>query len=308
MACAGTASIEAKDLINLALKTVSRLAQEFQAADLSTYFSCHPLAQHLLTICVFWLSSSAGGGIICYCVQFACLLWYVDRWVWSRVVAAYEDTAVIALGGEAVIAKDRAQLLFMALARLVAGMGCVMAPAIVAAAVGVLTVVSAGTDPLPQASNKAPGFGFILCFYAVLGGTINAVRLALFDANSMLEKTSTSSRMRGAHRMRMYQRAPYLSTIPATLKVEPKKFVKKRASTLRSRIKRTLNAILRFCFHHDISALLFHVKVRIKLPVKYLVVKLVRHVVVPIVIRSTAENTALVPQTNKKALTTFLRD
>jgi hypothetical protein len=300
MTYAGTTPIETKDLIILALKTISMLVQEFQAADLGVYFSFHPLAQHLLVLCVLWLASSAGGGTIRCSLQFACLLWYVDRWVWSHVVAAYEDTAVLALGGKAVIAKDRTQLLCMALARLLAGMACITAPALVAAAVGVLTVVPAGAVSLSQASNYTPGFVFILCFYAVLGCTINAARLALFDANSMLEKTSTSLGIQGANRMHMYQRAPYLTTMPATLKVEPKRVIKKGASTLRSRIKRTLCAILRFCYHYDINALLFYVLVQIKLHVKYVFDKLVRHVVVPILTRSTAENSALVPRPIKK--------
>lgn len=308
MAYAGTTPIEAKELIVLALKTVSMLAQEFPAAELSAYFSSHPLAQHLLTLCVFWLASSAAGDIVRCSLQFSCLLWYVDRWLWSRVVVAYKDTAVLALGGKAVIAKDRDQVLSMALARLVVAIACITAPAVVAAAVGVLTVVSVEDDVLSQASSNPSGFVFILCFYAVLGCTINAVRLALFDANSMLEQTFTSSGVRSANRIHMYQRAPYFSTVPTTLKVIPRRDIKERASAAYSRVKRMLCTILRFCPQKDIITLLFHALVWIKFLVKHMIVKLVQHVVVSILTRSTAETTAMVIQTNKKALTNYLEN
>lgn len=290
---------EAKDLIILALKAFSTLSDVLQTEYSNVYLSFHPFAQYFLPICIFWLALSTGEVIRCS-IQFVCLLWYIDGWLWSRVAAVYEDTAVLTLGKETIIAKDRSQLLCMALLRLVAGIACILAPAFIAAVVGSLTMMSAETDSLQWSTSRVSRAPMILYFYAISGGALNAVRITLLDANSMLEKTA-SLNLRGVERLHLYQRPPYLSTMPSATRLKSTKPMIQKEPALHALLKDALHAILRVCFHYKIRASLVQVLLQVKIVIKYVIVKLVRHVVFPILTKPAVENRILAVETREKS-------
>lgn len=306
MVSTGTTPFKAKDLIILTLKAFSTLSDVLQTEYLSTYSSFYPFAQYFFPICVFWLALSTCGEVIRCSIQFVCLLWYIDGWLWLRVAAVYEDTMALTLGKETIIAKDRSELLCMALLRVVAGIACILAPAFIAAIVGLLTIMSAETDSLQWSTSRVSRTPVILCFYAIVGGILNAVRITLLDANSMLEKTA-SLNLRGVERLHVYQRPPYLSTMSSATRLKSTKSMTQKEPALQELLKDALHAIFRVCFHYQIRASLVQVLIQIKIFIKYVIVKLVRHVVFPILTNPAVENRMLALEARKKALIALLK-